>query len=99
MENAKLGDAMIEKLRAHGTAAEKEKIDVMERLQEQAMALKAEQEEKLKLHMDAETLKAMAAAAEVRPAAAWGVGVLTAARGGSRVRLGRSVGTRAAPVC
>jgi len=73
MENAKLGDAMIEKLRAHGTAAEKEKIDVMERLQEQAMALKAEQEEKLKLHMDAETLKAMAAAAEVRRAVARGV--------------------------
>lgn len=29
MENALLGDSMIEKLRAEGTAAEKEKLDAM----------------------------------------------------------------------
>ena len=32
MENALLGDSMIEKLRAHGTAAEKEKEDAMREL-------------------------------------------------------------------
>lgn len=105
MENAKLGDAMIEKLRASGTAAEREKIDALgacaparrrrrrphrcrvcyvarasvkrllpppsslphaERLQQQALALKAEQEEKLKLVVEGETLKTVAAEAEVR---------------------------------
>lgn len=35
MENALLGDSMIEKLRSAGTAAEKEKDDVMQKLQEQ----------------------------------------------------------------
>lgn len=63
MENAKLGDAMIEKLRAHGTSAEKEKHDAMERLQQQAMALKSEQEEKMKLMAEGESIKASAAEA------------------------------------
>lgn len=66
MENAKLGDAMIEKLRAQGTTAEKEKNDVIEQLQEQALALRMEQEEKLKLVENTEELKKLAAEAEER---------------------------------
>jgi hypothetical protein len=66
MENAKLGDAMVEKLRAQGTVAEKEKHDAMERLQAQAVALKAEQEEKLRLAMEGETPKATVAEVTVR---------------------------------
>ena len=67
MENAKLGDALIEKMRASGPEAEKAATLAMEKLQQQAMALKLEQEEMMKKHMDVETLKKMAADAEVRP--------------------------------
>lgn len=66
MENAKLGDAMIEKLRSLGTTAEKEKNDVIEKLQQQALALKMEQEEKLRLQTDTEELRKIAAEAEER---------------------------------
>lgn len=66
MENAKLGDAMIEKLRAIGTVAEKEKNDVIDKLQQQALALKMEQEEKLRLQTDTEELRRIAADAEQR---------------------------------
>jgi len=68
MENAKLGDALIEKMRASGPEAEKKAAEAMEKLQQQAMALKLEQEEMMKKHMDVETLKKMAHDAEVRAA-------------------------------
>ena len=68
MENALLGDSMIEKLRASGTAAEKEKDDIMQKLQENALQLKMEQEEKLKLQANQDAVLAMAKEADERAA-------------------------------
>lgn len=66
MENALLGDSMIEKLRSSGTAAEKEKSDAMEALQKQALALKLEQEARLSLANNQEAIMLAAAEAEGR---------------------------------
>jgi WW domain/PH domain len=66
MENALLGDSMIEQLRAAGTSAAKEKQEIMEELQKKALALKLEQEENLKLLSNQEHVLATAAEAEER---------------------------------
>lgn len=66
MENALLGDSMVEKLRASGTAAEKEKEEAMLKLQEAAVALAKEQEEKLTLQTNQESVLQQAAQMEER---------------------------------
>ena len=93
MENAKLGDALIEKMRASGPEAEKKAAEAMEKLQQQAMALKLEQEEMMKKHMDVETLKKMAHDAEVRA----GPGVVFGARARRRRRIGRGLQRHSPP--
>jgi flagellar motility protein MotE (MotC chaperone) len=64
MENALLGDSMIEKLRAEGTESAKEREDVMTKLQDQAMALSKEREEKLKVLADQDSILAKATVLE-----------------------------------
>ena len=65
MENALLGDSMIEKLRAEGTAAETEKGEAMKLLQEEALRIRKEGEDKLRLVENSEQVFAAAKEAEV----------------------------------
>lgn len=66
MENALLGDSMIEKLRSEGTAAEAEKSATLQRLGEATLKLKLESEEKLELLANQESVLAAAKDADVR---------------------------------
>ncbi len=65
MENALLGDSMIEKLRAEGTAAETEKSAAMKLLQDEALRIRKEGEDKLRLVENSEQVFAAAKEAEV----------------------------------
>jgi hypothetical protein len=66
MENAMLGDSIIEKLRAAGTAAEAEKTAACKALEDEAMRIKLEGEEKLRLIENADVLLEQAKMSEVR---------------------------------
>jgi hypothetical protein len=55
MENAKLGDAMVERARSEGTAKAQEAEEAMRLLQEQAVALKEEREAKMKIRTKSRT--------------------------------------------
>ena len=65
MENALLGDSIIEKLRAEGTAAEAETAAACKALEEEAMRIKLESEEKLRLIENADVLLEQAKMSEV----------------------------------
>ena len=64
MENAKLGDAMVERARAEGTANARQAEAAMQQLQEQAVALKLEREAKLALEATQESVLAQVAQAK-----------------------------------
>ena len=65
MQNALLGDSMIENLRAQGTSAEKEKAEAMQKLQDAAMEIKKEQEEKVSILANQDNILKEAAQIEV----------------------------------
>ena len=68
MENARLGDAMVERARAEGTAKALEAEAAMQQLQDAAIALKREREDKLRLEANQEHVLAQARAADERAA-------------------------------
>ncbi len=69
MENALLGDGMIEQLRAAGTGDESGAAARLKALQEEALRIKFESEEKLRLLQNSDALIAQAKSADVRAGA------------------------------